>query len=162
MHRQRGLTVVECLVAMTILSIVVLVTCHTLAAGQEHVYQGDRIAVAARLGRDMLEEIGSREYRDPTTPTNFGLESGETTRAQFDDIDDYNNYTEALGALADFAGNAYPTADQEFSRRVTVTATTQTVTQLSRSFPGVSITVTVQARTGEQWQFKRFIPEPGV
>ena len=162
MYRQRGLTVVECLIAMTILSIVVLVTCHTLAAGQEHVYAGDRIAVAARLGRDMLEEIASREYRDPTTPTSFGLESGETTRTQFDDVDDYNNHNEALGALADFAGNAYPTADQRFSRRVTVAATTQAIAQLGRDFPGVWVTVTVQARTGEQWQFKRFIPEPGV
>jgi prepilin-type N-terminal cleavage/methylation domain-containing protein len=160
MYRQRGLTVVECLIAMTILSIVVLVTCHTLAAGQEHVYAGDRIAVAARLGRDMLEEIASREYRDPTTPTSFGLESGETTRAQFDDVDDYDKYNENLGALADFAGNAYPTADQKFSRRVTVAAATQTM--LGRDFPGVSVTVTVRARTGEQWQFKRFIPEPGV
>lgn len=161
MHRQRGLTIIECLIAMTILSIVVLITSHTLVAGHQHIHHGDRVAAAARLGRDMLEEITSREYRDATTPTNFGPESDETARAQFDDVDDYHNYAEAAGLLADFAGNGYPAHDQTFSRSITVTATTQTVTELARDFPGLSVIVTVRAGNGEQWEFQRFIPEPG-
>lgn len=162
MRRQRGLTIIECLIAMTILSIVVLVTCHTLAAGHEHIHYGDRIATAARLGRDMLEEITSRDYRDAATPTNFSKEPGETARNHFDDADDYPGYTEPAGALIDFAGNAYPVLDQSFSRSVTVTETTQTIADLARDFPGLSVTVTMQAGNGEHWEFKRFIPEPGL
>lgn len=146
---------------MALLSIVVLVTCHTLAAGHQHIHHGDRIATAARLGRDMLEEIASRAYRDLDTPTNFGLEAGETTRAHFDDADDYHGYSEPAGSLCDFAGNAYPVHDEGFSRSMTVTATTHAVAELGRSFPGVSVVVTVRAGSGEQWEFKRFIPEPG-
>lgn len=162
MRRQRGLTIIECLIAMTILSIVVLVTSHTLVAGHQHVHYGDRIATAARLGRDMLEEIASREYRDATIPTNLGPELGETTRGDFDDADDYHAYAEAAGSLLDFAGNRYPADDEVFSRSVTVMATTQTVTDLARSFPGLAVVVTVRAASGEQWQFSRFIPEPGL
>ena len=161
MHRRFGLTIVECLIAMTILSMVVLVTCHVLVAGQEHIRYGDRIATAARLGNDMLEEIASREYCDPNTPTNFGPEAGET-RAQFNDADDYNGYAESAGSLRDFAGNVYPADAQAFSRSVTVTATTQTIADLSRSFPGLSVVVTVRAANGDQWQFSRFIPEPAL
>ncbi len=159
MRRRHGLTIIECLIAMTILSVVVLVTCHTLAAGHEHVHYGDRVAAAARLGRDMLEEIASREYRDPTSPTTFGRETGETARVQLNDADDYHGYTEAAGAVSDFTAVPYPTVDQAFSRSVTVTATTFTVTELGRDFPGLNIVVTVQARSGQQWQFSRFIPE---
>jgi len=162
MRRHRGLTIVECLIAMTILAVVVLVTAHTLAAGHEHVHYGDRRSAAVRLGRDMLEEIASRSFRDLVTPTNFGPETGETTRADFDDVDDYHGYAQAAGSLTDFAGNAYPASDQSFARSVTVTAGTQTVTALSRTFSGVSVVVTVRARNGEQWQFTRFIPDPAI
>lgn len=169
MRRQHGLTIIECLIAMTILSIVVLVTCHTLVAGHQHVQYGDRMAAAARLGRDMLEEVTSRGYRDATTPLNFGPEIGEA-RAQFDDVDDYNGYAEPAGALADFAGNGYPDHDQFFSRRVAVTPATHTVVfkekvtnaNVPRDFPGVRVVVTVRAANGEEWQFSRLIPEPGL
>jgi prepilin-type N-terminal cleavage/methylation domain-containing protein len=162
MRRERGLTIVECLIAMTILSVIVLVTCHTLAAGQQHVRNGDRLTGAARLGRDLLEEIGARDYRDATTPTNFGRETGETARAHFDDVDDYNAYTESAGTIKDFDGNFYPADDQTYSRSVAVTATTRTVTNLARDFPGLNVVVTVRSNTGEQWKFTRFIPEPGL
>ena|SRR5687768_6883664 len=162
MRRNRGLTIVECLVAMTILSVVVLVTCHTLAAGHEHVHYGDRRSTAVRIGRDLLEEITARPYRDLATPTHFGPETGETMRTDFDDVDDYHGYAEALGALTDFAASAYPAHDQAFSRNVAVTAATTNVPDLGRSFSGLSVVVTVQARNGEQWQFSRFIPEPGL
>jgi prepilin-type N-terminal cleavage/methylation domain-containing protein len=162
MRCNRGLTIVECLVAMTILSVVVLVTCHTLAAGHEHVHYGDRRSTAVRIGRDMLEEITARPYRDLATPTNFGPETGETMRAHFDDVDDYHGYAEAFGALTDFAASAYPAHDQAFSRSVAVTAATKTVADLGRTFSGLSVVVTVKARNGEEWQFSRFILEPGL
>ncbi len=166
MRRQHGLTIIECSIAMTILSIVVLVTSHTLVAGHQHVQYGDRIAAAARLGRDMLEEVASRDYRDDTTPLNFGREIGEA-RAQFDDVDDYNAYAEAAGALQDFAGNLYPDHDQFFSRTVAVTATTQTVAftgpvPQTRNFAGLRVVVTIRDANGQEWQFSRFVPERGL
>jgi hypothetical protein len=148
------------MIAMTILSMIVLVTCYTLAAGQQHVYEGNRIATAARLGRDLLEEITARSYRDPSGTTNFGPEADELTRAAFDDVDDYQNYNEAPGSLVDATGTPYPAADQGFSRKVNVTKAPLSVSDLGGSFNGVTVKVTVQAPTGQQWVFTRFIPEP--
>jgi len=161
-HRH-GLTIVECLIAMTILSVVVLVTCYTLAAGEQHLYEGNRIGTATRLGRDLLEEIVARDYRD-RSPTNngnnLGPESGELTRAQFDDVDDYQNYNEAPGALVDATGALYPAADQVFRRKVTITKGNLSVIDLGTPFSGLTVKVIVTAPTGQQWVFQRFIPEP--
>lgn len=167
MRRRHGLTIVECLVAMTILSVVVLVTCYTLAAGEQHLYEGNRIGTAVRLGRDLLEEIVARDYRDRSTTgngngngNNLGPESDELTRAQFDDVDDYQNYTEAPGALVGATGALYPAADQVFRRKVTITKGNLNVTDLGTQFSGLTVKVIVTAPTGQQWVFQRFIPEP--
>jgi prepilin-type N-terminal cleavage/methylation domain-containing protein len=160
MRHKHGLTIVECMIAMTILSVIVLVTCYTLAAGQQHIYEGNRLDTAVRLGRDLLEEITARNYRDPSGTTNFGPEPDELTRAAFDDVDDYQNYSEAPGALKDATGTPYPATDQVFSRKVTVTQGNLSVTDLGGQFKGLTVKVTVQAPTGQQWVFQRFIPEP--
>lgn len=166
MRPRHGLTIVECMIAMTILSVIVLVTCYTLAAGQQHVYEGNRLASAVRLGRDLLEEITARGYRDPSGTTNFGPESDELTRAAFDDVDDYQNYSEPAGSLVDASGTRYPPADQVFSRKVTVTKAPLNVSDPIAPGPnggaynGLTVKVTVQAPTGQQWVFQRFIPEP--
>ena len=162
MRRVRGLTVVECLIAMTILSATVLATCYALTAGQQHVHQGDRISTAVRLGRDLLEEVSGRAYRDPGAAPLFGPEAGETSRAAFDDIDDYSGYAEAAGSVCDAAGTAYPASDQSFSRSVTVRVRTEAVADLGRSFTGLQVDVKVTAADEQSWKFSRFIPEPGL
>jgi hypothetical protein len=148
---------------MTILSVTILVTCYTLAAGQQHIYHGNRVSTAVRLGRDLIEEIAGRAYRERGTASTatLGPETGEETRADFDDVDDYKNFAEAPGSLVDAGGISYPAPDQVFRRRVNVTRGNQNVPELGRSFPGLTVTVSVQAPTGEQWHFARFIPEPG-
>jgi prepilin-type N-terminal cleavage/methylation domain-containing protein len=160
MRRRHGLTIVECMIAMTILSVIVLVTCYTLAAGQQHIYEGNRLATAARLGRDLIEEISARSSRDPSGTTNFGPEPDEMTRAAFDDVDDYKNYSEPAGSLVDATGTPYPAADQVFSRSVSINKAPLNVSDLGGQFNGLTVKVTVQAPTGQQWVFTRFIPEP--
>ena len=41
-----------------------------------------------------MAEIMQQAYLDPTSPT-FGPESGESTRLQFNDVDDYNGWKES-------------------------------------------------------------------
>jgi prepilin-type N-terminal cleavage/methylation domain-containing protein len=160
-RRAHGFTIFECLIAMTVLSFAVLATCYALAAGQQQVHDGDRTAAAVRLGTDLLEEIAARDYRDRGGTPVFGPEPDELTRAAFDDVDDYQNYSEAPGSLADATGTRYPAADEVFARNVTVTPETQSVPERGRSFTGLRVAVTVRAPGGEQWTFSRFIPEPG-
>lgn len=52
-------------------------------------------ARAALLAADLLAEIQDLPYADPNQTPILGRESGETTRAQFDDADDYANWTES-------------------------------------------------------------------
>jgi Tfp pilus assembly protein PilV len=49
---------------------------------------------AALLATDLLAEISGQPYSDPNQTPVLGKESGETTRAQFDDVDDYDSWTE--------------------------------------------------------------------
>jgi Tfp pilus assembly protein PilV len=49
---------------------------------------------AALLATDLLAEIQNQPYSDPNQTPVFGKESGETTRSQFDDVDDYDTWTE--------------------------------------------------------------------
>ena len=155
-----GLTVVECLIALTILSVTVLAATMTLSAGAQHDRRGDLASIAARLGRDMLEEITSREYREPVTAPVFGRETGETGRALFDDVDDYHNFDEPRGTLTNFAGVMYAPSDQQFGRFTRVTSTSVNVTDLGRTVNGLTVEVTLTSGSGERWVFTRFIPEP--
>lgn len=47
------------------------------------------------LAQDLMSEIRACRWSDPSQPSHWGLESGEDarTRAQFDDIDDYDGWT---------------------------------------------------------------------
>jgi|SRR5688572_21247901 len=159
MRRRRGLTIVECLLALTILSATVLAATMTLSAGAQQDRRGDRAAVAARLGRDLLEEVTSRAYREPVSAPAFGPEFGETSRALYDDVDDYHNLSEARGAVANVEGALYATHEQGFTRGVTVTAGAMNVADLGRNVNGLTVVVTLTGESGEQWQFTRFIVE---
>jgi MSHA pilin protein MshD len=159
-HRlHRGLSLVECLLAIAILAGTVLAVTYTVVAANHQTRYADRAARAARLGRDLLEEIAARSYADPNQTPGFGTESGETQRTLFDDVDDYNGYQEAAGALKDAGGTLYATDDQVFSRAVTVAAASNTLGTLG-SFAGLRVTVVVTHSSGETWTFVCFVPQP--
>lgn len=48
---------------------------------------------ASLLSEDLMNEIRSRRYGDPQSPTNFGPE--EAWRRDFDDVDDYDGWSES-------------------------------------------------------------------
>ena len=100
----------------------------------------------------------SRAYRDPAETDVFGRESGEVSRTQFDDVNDYHTHSEAAGQQRDVTGTLYPAEQQGFVRRVSITAATQAI--LSRTYTGVLVTVTVEEPQGKTWQLTRFVPEP--
>ena len=146
--------------AMTIIASAFLALMNAVVIGQQHAYEGDMTMRAVRLGNDLLEEIVSRDYRDPDGGTTFGPESDEMARANFDDVDDYNGYSESAGQLTDSTGAKYTGLDQTFSRSVIVADADQTLSALSCTIHGRSVTVTVRNQNGAQWQFARFIPNP--
>src|SRR6185312_1413646 len=53
-------------------------------------------AFGLSLGRQLLAEIMQTRYQDLINPV-FGSESGENSRSQYDDVDDYDGYKENSG-----------------------------------------------------------------
>jgi hypothetical protein len=131
---------------------VVLAVSQALNAGQMQAYDAAHRARAIELAEALMDEIVRLSYADS------GVDD-ETTRATFDDIDDFHNFSET-GVLRDAADAAYPAAYQVFERSVTVTAASQAVAGIGPAIEGLNITVTVMDGTGLAWTLQQFIPEP--
>ena len=145
---------------MTILSVALLAVGYTAIAGQQQQRHADEYSRAARLAEDLMEEILSLSYTDPDATPAFGPETGEGTRKNVDDVDDFHGFNEPAGNLRDATDAKYGSAEQAFSRSVTVTAGGQAIADLGRTIGGVTVTVQVRDARGVVWQFDRFIPKP--
>ena len=74
---------------------------------------------------------------------------GETSRSLYNNIDDYDGYTDGPNTLADLAGNLYPSEYQSFVRSVSMSATTASPTGWNRTISGLLITISV-SRDGRE------------
>lgn len=74
---------------------------------------------ARHLAGDLMSDILVRHYEDPDNPNSFGHEPGESpiARPTFDDIDDFDGYTESPPQLA---GGTEMAGFDGWSRRVEV------------------------------------------
>jgi hypothetical protein len=148
------------MLALAVLSVALLAVVSTASVGQQHLMAADHAMAASRLARDLLEEVSGSAFQDPDQTPVFGPEPTEASRADFDDCDDYNGYTEALGEARNAAGQLYPENQNVFQRRVSVVAETRTIAALSASVPGLRVSVEVEDKHGQRWQYTRFIPQP--
>lgn len=145
----RGMVLLECLLALLILSIVILgLTCAT-TTGNQHLQYSDKVFRAVRLGEQLLEEIESRPY------------TGHGANRLSYHIDDYNGFHEEPGDLMDCVGNAYGAKDQIFSRSASISAGSHVITALENAaIPGKTVVATVRDTDGTEWQLSRFVAEP--
>jgi len=144
-----GLTLIECVLAMLVLSTATLGILTTTAAGHSHLRQADQQLRAVRMAEQLHEEIVSRPY------TNGG--AGRANWA----VEDFDGFAEAPGALEDFSGDLLESGDQVFARSVGVTHATQSLAGLDGiARAGVLVEITVDAPDGQRWVITRFIPEP--
>ncbi len=156
-HRA-GMTVVESMIAVMILSMTTLAVTYAVVAGHAHVANGEDNIRATHLCQDLMEEVLSLPYNDPQGATGMGPDSGETGRSLYDNIDDYHGHSESAGNLTDPLGQSYPSGYAGFTRSATVATTTRVFPGLA-TLDGVNITVTVQSG-GQQWELLRFVAEP--
>ncbi len=157
--RNRGLTLVESMMALAVLSLAVLAVNFAVVAGQTHARIGDNSILATVLAQDLLEEILALPYDDPDGASALGPEVPETSRLSFDNADDFHGYTESPGGITDFTGNAYPDDAQVFTRSVAIAASNEYVTGLNTAIAGLTVTVTVWDAQGRSWAITRYIPE---
>jgi Tfp pilus assembly protein PilW len=100
-HRRRGLTLAEVAISTLLTGLVMVGALRCVGAvWRTWEVAADRNAGTA-LASQLLDEVLSQPYAE--AGGGFGPEAGETTRAGFDDVDDFDNWTES--PPADAAGN---------------------------------------------------------
>ncbi|PHM19054.1 MAG: pilus assembly protein MshD [Curvibacter sp. PD_MW3] len=101
MQRHAGFTLIELVIFIVIVSVgvtgILLVMNTVVASSADPMVRKQALALADSI----LEEILQKEYADPDGT------SGETTRATFDDVDDYNGksnstFTDLPSSLASY------------------------------------------------------------
>jgi prepilin-type N-terminal cleavage/methylation domain-containing protein len=154
----RAFTLMEVLIASTVLSLCVLAITQLVSSGQMQTYDALHRDRAIALAEALLEEMIALPYADPEGAEALGPDAGETGRSTFDNIDDFHGYAETLGHAVDVAGQAYATPFHRFSRSVSCQGTTVSLGGLD--VEGLSASVTVQDESGRQWSVTRFFPRP--
>ena len=151
-HRhRRGNSMMEVVISTLLISVVLIGALKSVGGAARTVRAGSEKIDGQTLAFDLMAEIVALPYIDPNASTPiFGIESDETSspsnRSEFDDTDDYRNWTESPPAnksgtaIADTTGwtrsvaitklsRGNPTntrtdgESDQGSRRVTVTAT---------------------------------------
>ena len=116
-HRRPGFSLVEAIVAMTIVAIASSVLLLGVEATLQSVEYQEEVTIADGLARQLLDEIQGQNWVDPSirsSPYQTSLSaSGDELvgpgRSKFDDTDDYNGYTSTPPVYID--GKTLSTSD---------------------------------------------------
>ena len=137
LNSQAGVTLIELIVAMIVISValggVLMVMNFTTSHSADPVLRHQAIAIAEAY----MEEITLKNYTDLDA-------DGETSRDQFDDVDDYNNLPDTV--VRDQTGAAI-VALANYS--VTVSVTNTTYGPSGDEVNGLRVSVTVTDPAGE-------------
>jgi len=116
-------TLIELIVTIVVIGIVLLALVMSFQESLKLTGRQNDLRGSSVLVEDLMNEVRCKYFVNPQSPTNFGPEPGETLRRQFNDVDDYNGWTEtpprtvAGVILSNFTG---------FTRRVSVANVTAT------------------------------------
>lgn len=158
--RRRGASLTENMIAIAVLGLSVVGVTEAVVSVQMHLEDATVSSRATILAEDLLERVVALPYDDPTGEVTIGPEAGENDWTAFDNIDDYDAYTEEAGSLIDASGRDLDGDYDGFTRSVDVTASSVTVAALGGSIGGLTVTVTVQDPRQSTWTLTHFIPEP--
>jgi type II secretory pathway pseudopilin PulG len=102
----RGLTLVEVTVSTLIVGCLVVASLQSVGNMSRTAATTNQVHDGQSLAQDLLREVLAQGYADPADAavTTWGSESGESNRAAFDDLDDYDDWSES--PVTDAAGNA--------------------------------------------------------
>ena len=115
---QRGFTLVEAMTA--VLLVTVACTAMLLSVGQAMQASEANVDTcrANMLAQELMAEINTCRWADPTQPSHWGPESGEAntkTRVAFNDLDDYDGWS---GPAQTRDGQVYDTVQQKLFPKV--------------------------------------------
>lgn len=112
-QRGEGFTLLESLLAAVVLAMVVAAITLPFTAGARSQQAEARQTLGTSLAEELMEEILQKPFEEPDDADQvaedesaFGPDAGESSRADFDAIDDYHGYTEAAGSVQGADGSA--------------------------------------------------------
>jgi MSHA pilin protein MshD len=96
---RRGFTIVEAALSTVVVGVMLVAALQTVGAARiAQCRNADRVR-GAELASDLMAEITAQAYEDPALPTgSFGLALSKAaggTRSKFNDVDDYDGWTES-------------------------------------------------------------------
>jgi len=154
-RRRAGFTLAEGLLASALLAITVVAILSPMSAASQQVRAAEQSQVAITLARQLLDEIMSKPFSDPTDGTTIpGPEPGETTRSDFDNVDDYHNYQDRVDAAGRPAVAGAP-PNSVYQRQVVVEYRTSPAGPAAPSGDHLLVTVSVRSPDGRLFRLWR-------
>jgi prepilin-type N-terminal cleavage/methylation domain-containing protein len=108
--RHRGFTLAEAMLAIVVLGIAAAGVLLPFSSGAAVQAEGMRRTLGAKLAGDLMEQITTLPFHDPDGSAyyyNEGPDAGEATLEDFDNIDDFDGYTELQGQVKDSSGMVF-------------------------------------------------------
>ena len=157
----RGFTLAEALVASVFLAVAVVGVAGTLSASSQNMEQLGQYANCQALAKELCEEVASKSF---TVQPNLGYSAGITSRTNYDDMPDYDGYTDnsttgiktLQGTLIDFGDSANYTRKAAFEYR-----TTPGGSKVASGNFGM-ITITVTSSNGASVTLQRMVSNTNV
>lgn len=138
-RRVAGFTLIESLVATTLLGVIVIAVIAAVASAQRLSFEGQKQILAALAANDLLTELA-------TLP--------------FSDLAAKDGMTQAIGALETLDGETYPEVFWPLGRTVSVQEELVTEPDLGIQIRGLRITVSASDDARTLATIEAFIPEP--
>jgi len=116
---RRGFTLVEAIISTLIVGVMFTAALSTLAASKISQHKLSVSSQGHLLAEALMAEILQQEYEEPDEAVTFGSEPTESTatRTDFDDVDDYHNWSSSPPVARDGANLV---DSDRWDRRVTV------------------------------------------
>ncbi|MDB5321822.1 MAG: hypothetical protein JWN40_3453 [Phycisphaerales bacterium] len=90
---RRGFTLIEAAMTTVIIGVGCVAMLQLLGAGTIANNDGAELTTGMNLAGNVRECMTGVGYSDPTNPTHWGTETGETTYASYNDLDDFDGKT---------------------------------------------------------------------
>jgi hypothetical protein len=96
-HGRRGISLLECTVASSIMAVLVVAGIRSAGAAGVVVFAASQRSTGMSLALSLLAEIERHPYEDPQGGATIGINGGENAgdKTTFDDIDDFHGWSES-------------------------------------------------------------------
>jgi len=126
---RKGLTFLEVVFALFILSVAMVGYSQIFVTAQNSNNRANHDIIASNLAAGLMAEIMARDFEEEGLPGSFGPDAGESDRHEFDDVDDYHNWSESPPKTAgNTASGGYEDMDGTTAGRPNYSNFTRSVT----------------------------------